>query len=91
MVVHRSFREPYAGSSVAGNRDSRQSVNRPVCYLYRTGAYDTQEEFVIIPSRAIPLAGDTSCPDGSRDSRGRVLPDRAMALTREKRTGLDQR
>ena len=50
-------------------------------YLYRTGAYDIQEEeFVIIPSRAFSLASVSGCIDGSSSGRHRVLPVQAMAL-----------
>ena len=63
-------RTQYAGSPVSEKTSSRKIGE----YRAATGAYDTQEEFVIIPSRAIPLAGDTGCPDGSSDSRRRVLP-----------------
>ena len=79
MLLKFPIRPPL-GDSEALSRSSRP---------YRTRACDTQD-FVIIPSRGIPFAGDTRGPSGPSSSYCDVLPDQTVALNKE-RAGLDLR
>jgi hypothetical protein len=68
-----------------GDSESLSRSSRP----YRTRAYDTQD-FVIIPYRGIPFAGDTRGPSVPSSGYCDVLPDQTVALNKE-RAGLDLR